>query len=197
MKALGAAVLTAMEKQDAEELSLLRSEHEMRLLDMVTIVKEQQMKDAAANLDVLNQSFAQALDRFAQYQKLLGNNAIAFDSSGLPRMETSSTLQVAASASGSTTGLGLIQNEIDQLSSQETANQLMIAAGINSSIAGTLHLIPNMQGGSMFLSTITGRIVLGLGRRRDHHAPEHAVQQRQLRGEPQGAVRRIPAAAGR
>jgi hypothetical protein len=46
VKALGAALLSALEKKDAEELSLLRSGHEIKLLDAVRQIKEQQIEEA-------------------------------------------------------------------------------------------------------------------------------------------------------
>ena len=46
MKALGAALLAALEKRDAEALALLRSTHEIRLLEAVREVKEQQVEEA-------------------------------------------------------------------------------------------------------------------------------------------------------
>ncbi len=46
VKALGAALLSALEKRDAEELALLRSSHELKLLDAVRQVKEKQIDEA-------------------------------------------------------------------------------------------------------------------------------------------------------
>jgi hypothetical protein len=46
VKALGAALLSALEKRDAEELSQLRSDHEIRLLDAVRDVRKQQADEA-------------------------------------------------------------------------------------------------------------------------------------------------------
>jgi hypothetical protein len=53
VKALGAALLSALEKKDAEELSLLRSGHEIKLLDAVRQIKEQQIKEAKETRDGL------------------------------------------------------------------------------------------------------------------------------------------------
>src|SRR5919199_2106727 len=53
VKALGAALLSALEKKDAEELSLLRSGHEIKLLDAVRQIQEQQIEEAKQTLDGL------------------------------------------------------------------------------------------------------------------------------------------------
>ena len=46
VKALGGAFLSALEKQDAEQLALLRSGHEVALLKAMRAVKDQQTKEA-------------------------------------------------------------------------------------------------------------------------------------------------------
>jgi hypothetical protein len=50
---LGAALFSALEKKDAEDLALLRSEHEMKLLDAVREVKEKQIDEAKNTYDGL------------------------------------------------------------------------------------------------------------------------------------------------
>ena len=46
LKALGAALLSALEKRDAETLALLRSSHEVELLKAIREIKAQQIKEA-------------------------------------------------------------------------------------------------------------------------------------------------------
>jgi len=53
LKSLGAALLSALEKRDAEELSRLRSSHEIRLLNASRQVREQQIKEARAQAEAL------------------------------------------------------------------------------------------------------------------------------------------------
>jgi hypothetical protein len=50
VKALGAALLSAIEKRDAEALALLRSTHEIALLKQVRSVREQQLQESAENV---------------------------------------------------------------------------------------------------------------------------------------------------
>ncbi len=51
VKALGSALLAALEKQDAEALSLLRQSQEIRLLQAMRLVKAQQLDEARATLE--------------------------------------------------------------------------------------------------------------------------------------------------
>jgi hypothetical protein len=51
VKALGSALLGALEKKDAEALALLRQSHEIRLLEAVKSVRETQIDEARDNLD--------------------------------------------------------------------------------------------------------------------------------------------------
>jgi hypothetical protein len=53
VKALGAALLGALEKKDAEALSLLRQGQEIRVLEAVKAVREQQIAEAKENLAAL------------------------------------------------------------------------------------------------------------------------------------------------
>ncbi|MEM8999770.1 MAG: neuraminidase-like domain-containing protein [Bacteroidota bacterium] len=58
VKALGNALLSALEKKDAEELALLRQANEKQLLDAVKGVRELQIDEAKKNLDGLKESKA-------------------------------------------------------------------------------------------------------------------------------------------
>lgn len=53
---IGSLMLQALEKRDGEQLALLRSEHEVALLDRVRDVREQQIKEARENLEGLKKS---------------------------------------------------------------------------------------------------------------------------------------------
>ncbi len=56
VKALGSAMLSALEKKDAETLALLRSTHEIAVLEKVKEVKELQIQEADANIEALVKS---------------------------------------------------------------------------------------------------------------------------------------------
>ncbi|MGH8546688.1 MAG: neuraminidase-like domain-containing protein, partial [Gammaproteobacteria bacterium] len=56
VRALGGALLSALEKKDAEELALMRSQHELRLLDAIRQIKQQQIEEAGEALKGLQRS---------------------------------------------------------------------------------------------------------------------------------------------
>lgn len=56
LKSLGSSLLSALEKRDAEALALLRSGHEIRLLEAVKQVRERQIKEAKETLEGLQLS---------------------------------------------------------------------------------------------------------------------------------------------
>jgi hypothetical protein len=53
VKMLGGMFLSAIEKKDAEELALLRSGHELKMLEMIRDIKEKQRDEAKENLNSL------------------------------------------------------------------------------------------------------------------------------------------------
>lgn len=67
VKSLGASLLQALEKRDAETMSLLRSGHEQKLLSATLFIREQQVDDAQAMLDSSQKSFENAEQRFEYY----------------------------------------------------------------------------------------------------------------------------------
>jgi peptidoglycan hydrolase-like protein with peptidoglycan-binding domain len=71
VKALGAALLSALEKKDAEHLALLRSSHEISLLNAVMAVKQKQIEEAMAQGENLMKQKELINIRITYYQKLI------------------------------------------------------------------------------------------------------------------------------
>jgi hypothetical protein len=72
VRALGGALLQALEKKDAEDLGLLRQRYEMTLQRMAQDVRFLQWKEAEAATVSLIRSREIALERYCFYQRLLG-----------------------------------------------------------------------------------------------------------------------------
>lgn len=53
VKSLGGALLSALEKKDGEALALLRSGHELKMLERIRTIREQQVREAEESLDAL------------------------------------------------------------------------------------------------------------------------------------------------
>jgi hypothetical protein len=70
-RALGSALLSALEKQDGETLSLLRQRHELVMSDAITAVREAQIEEAMRAVTIAEQGRELADQRRAYYQGLL------------------------------------------------------------------------------------------------------------------------------
>jgi len=71
VKTLGSALLATLEKKDAEALALLRSSHELILLDAIRLVRTNQVDEAQATWDSLQESKHVVEERCDYYQGLL------------------------------------------------------------------------------------------------------------------------------
>ncbi len=67
VRGLGSSLLSALEKKDAEQLSLLRSGQELQLLEKVKFIKESQVEDAEAALDAMRLTKENTQQRFQYY----------------------------------------------------------------------------------------------------------------------------------
>ena len=98
---LGAGLLAALEKRDAETLSTLRSGQELRLLQAVRDVRENQVKEAQANIDTLlhSQEMTQARKKYYESREkvsaLEGVSLLLLGASAAP-IEISAHLRVLA-----------------------------------------------------------------------------------------------------
>ncbi len=68
VKNLGSVLLSSLEKHDVEKLALIRSSHEIKLLDMIKDIKKQQIKAAEHSLEALEKSKQIAEDRKKYYE---------------------------------------------------------------------------------------------------------------------------------
>ena len=81
VKALGSALLAAIEKKDAEELSRLRASQESQMLELMTAIKERQVLDAKAGKENLEKARETAVLRFQHYVELLQDESISVPAS--------------------------------------------------------------------------------------------------------------------
>jgi hypothetical protein len=70
LKGFGAAILSALEKKDAEALQRLRQGHEIRMLKLAYKVREQQIEEAKANITALEYSKKITEERHDYYRKI-------------------------------------------------------------------------------------------------------------------------------
>jgi len=82
VRGLGSSLLQALEKKDAEALSLLRSELEIKLLNAVTDMKQLQVKEAKEQIEVLKKTRAVTEERDKYYtniKKIIANEQLNLD----------------------------------------------------------------------------------------------------------------------
>jgi hypothetical protein len=72
VKALGGTLLSAIEKEDAERLAILRAQHERSTLELAEAVRYQQVQEAVKNREALQRTMANLVSRYTYYEKLLG-----------------------------------------------------------------------------------------------------------------------------
>lgn len=94
LKMLGAALLAAIEKRDAEALALLRSSHELGLLDSVRLVKLQQSEEAKQALEALRKTRLVTEARFDFYRTI--PRRIAYENEQIEQLGVAQDYQAAA-----------------------------------------------------------------------------------------------------
>jgi hypothetical protein len=98
---LGAALLSAMEKRDAEELAILRQSHEIAVHQATIAVRKQQVKEAHAAIAALEQSKAPVQVRYEFYanaREIYDDEDAALDvgAKGQDKLSTAGTISLSA-----------------------------------------------------------------------------------------------------
>lgn len=98
VKSLGAALLSALEKKDAEALALLRSNYELNLMDSVRNVREKQIEEAEKSQEAIAESRKTIEARKAYYEKLIGDGLNGWEASSLNLTQDAIGSQIATTA---------------------------------------------------------------------------------------------------
>ncbi len=99
LKSFGDNLLSAIEKKDSEEMSLLQSRQEAMMLDLTTLLKEEAIEEAKDSLLNLQETQDRAKDQEIHYQNLISNGY-------LPEEITQMTMMGAAATLHGLTALG-------------------------------------------------------------------------------------------
>jgi hypothetical protein len=157
-RSLGAALLSALEKRDAEQLALLRSSNEITLLKLVKDVRQQQIEEAQLNLDALKTNRKSVEARYSQYMRLLGRKGAIAPVIGSTGAEESMLGVPAEGLVSQRSNLGLIREENEQYTGLEGANTWSTASGIAKVSAGATHMISSILAGASVVGA-TGKEV--------------------------------------
>ena len=148
LKGLGGALISALEKRDAEKLALLRAEQETSLLKLVEAVRKQQMEEADQQIDVLRASREIAATRFDHYRDLLGEEGeiLPAPQSSDDSLQTIGDLPISSqAATRKEEGVRLIAHELSGLDSMERAHSSEQTAANLDFIANFLHSLPSIE----------------------------------------------------
>jgi hypothetical protein len=172
VKALGAGLLSTIEKQDNESLSLLRSQHEYSILRLAQMVKYTQWQEAQKATQALQLTLATAVQRYTYYQKLLGrtdaqiqNGIPSLDALDLGSLQNLNFTQaetsnepvmaldsIAPDIAGNSTSVSdgavssLSNHEVEELNKLEYARDAQITANTINAVGAILALIPQFKG---------------------------------------------------
>lgn len=142
VKALGAALLGALERRDAEELSHIQAVHEVALLKRVSAVKEDQIKEATAQITALQAAREMAAERYRHYMTLLGASpTVPAEGTAPPDAQA-----VAGAATQVKEGARMIAQESNELNEMADATDAEQAASNWDVAANVGFLVPTFAG---------------------------------------------------
>ncbi|MBI5909226.1 MAG: hypothetical protein HY848_04665, partial [Betaproteobacteria bacterium] len=161
VKALGAALLAALEKKDGEELSRLRASQETSMLELVTGIRERQVLDAKVNKENLQKARETAEFRLKHYADLFGETVTVSAEPPIEATLTSDSQLPADTSVGNLENLGagledavvesdestvkLIQREASDISLSEQASRDLSSNLAAELVAGFMGLIPEFD----------------------------------------------------
>jgi len=90
----GSTLLSALEKKDVEELTLLRSVHERNILRLTKDIKKQQLKEAQYNYQAMVETKTNVQNRIDYYDGLVGGGLTGWEITQQVSQHVSSVLQV-------------------------------------------------------------------------------------------------------
>ncbi|MBN2439939.1 MAG: hypothetical protein JXJ04_01280 [Spirochaetales bacterium] len=141
LKSMGNALLSALEKKDAEALSVMRTRHECTMNNLVMEIKKLQLDEANQALEGLKQNRKSPEYRLKHYIKLIGEDTNKVPGEDADFTELPNQLETPVDESG----LKLINLEKQELDKAKEAANYNLAAGICEALAGILHVIPNFS----------------------------------------------------
>jgi peptidoglycan hydrolase-like protein with peptidoglycan-binding domain len=140
LKSLGAQLLAALERRDAEQLALLRQQQEGGLLALVRLVREKQLADAQAAVDALLAQRRTIVAKYQYFQALLGA-----ESGPAPEEGAEIPFVSARRKASSAGGAHLIEEESNELGSAHSARDWQVRSATTETLGNVLHYIPNLE----------------------------------------------------
>lgn len=152
VKSLGGQLLSALEKKDAEQISLLRTSQEIKVLEAITDLKEKAIQESKTQWEVLKVQLKSTKQRQSHYGNLIENGLNVGETLQLVSLGLSIPLQIAQ---GITQGIGGAVAAIPQAHSTlpgvevggvQASSPVMSAASVIGIAAGVNNTIGSMSG---------------------------------------------------
>ncbi|MEK7397543.1 MAG: hypothetical protein AAB116_11475 [Candidatus Poribacteria bacterium] len=89
VQSFGSALLSALEKKDSEELTLLRSVHERNILRMTTDIKKKQLQESQYQYQAMEETLANVQNRIDYYNGLVGDGLTGWEVTQQASLHTS------------------------------------------------------------------------------------------------------------
>jgi hypothetical protein len=166
VKSLGGSLLSAMEKEDNEAMSILRARHEREILALSEMVKYSQWQEAIKTMEGLEVSLKNAVQRYVHYERLLGESEGDIgkrapdsiedaDKAGLQNLKFKAKeptvadrridIDIAQDSGGLSGGRKLSSHELEELDQLSSAQSLQTAASVVDTIGSVLAMLPQFR----------------------------------------------------
>ena len=160
VKSLGNNLLSAIEKEDNEALAILRARHERVILGLVEAVKYAQWQETTKARQGLENTLANAAQRFTYYERLLGTEESEIKIPELDDLDTASLfkmkfkqgdpgleprdieIDITKDTKGISEGKKISSYEVRELSLLEDARGKYNTAAFSEMMSSTMALIP-------------------------------------------------------
>jgi len=140
VKSLGNTLLSLKEKKDGEALSILRAKHEVVMNNLTMEIKKKQLEETQKSLDSLLENRKSPVYRMQYYLQLIGEDLSKIPSENSDYSELADKVEQVIDDSG----LKLIGLEKEELTKSAIAARMQNAASIIETIAGLLHVVPDV-----------------------------------------------------
>ncbi len=112
VQGFGSALLSALEKKDVEELTLLRSVHERNILKMTKNIKKKQLQEAQHQYAAIEETLKNLQNRIDYYQGLVDSGLTGWEVTQQVSKHISSALQVGDGLLRLMAGIGYLVPEV-------------------------------------------------------------------------------------
>jgi len=140
VKSLGNTLLSLKEKKDGERISIIRAKHEVVMNNLIMDIKKKQLEESQKSLDSLVENRKSPVYRMQYNLQLIGEDLSKIPSEDSDYSELADKIEQVIDDSG----LKLIGLEKEELTKSAIAARMQNAASIIETIAGLMHVIPDV-----------------------------------------------------